>query len=286
MQRLLFIVHISLISSSYLHAQELDEWKEYADAQYEKGNYALALKEYQRVLLFDEDHLYEEVYGQIASLYFELNDFDNALTYYDFAWKATQDDSLKVEFAFWKTLCYYKLDRFYLGLTELYDLPEQLSSYFERKKNLYFAICHYGLEEHDQSLEYLSRLVDSTGYERIESSFAELSKAQKKYNPDKLEIMSIFLPGLGQTVAGDVGSGINSLLLLGGITTYSYYTMLNYSILDGTLVLLTWFYRYYTGGHKKAYQLGVQRIQEQKNRTYLRILDVVRHHAVTSSPGI
>jgi len=278
MQKLLFIIHFSLICSSFLLSQNIHLVKEYADEQYEKGNFSLALKEYQRVLLFDKDQQYNEVYGHIASLFFELEDFDNALIYYDFAWKATEKDSLKLELTFRKTLCHYKLDRYYLGLTELYGLPDQMSPYFESKRNLYFAICYYGLEDHDQSMHHLSQLVDSSGYKLIESSFAELSKAQKKYDPDRLEMMSIFLPGLGQTVAGDIGSGMNSLLLLGGITTYSYYTMLTYSILDGTLVLITWFYRYYTGGHKKAYQLGVERIMEYKNQTYLRILDIVRHN--------
>ena len=280
MQKALFIIHFSLISGTLLLSQSIDQLKVYADQQYEKGNISIALKEYQRILLFDNENQFNEVYKKIAQVYFELEDFDQALVYYDFAWKAAQNDSVKLELVFRKTLCHFRQNNYYLGLTELYDLPEELSPYFEGKRMLYFAICHFGLDEINQSLQYFSEIVDPTGYHQIDSCLVQLNKFEKKYDPHKLEMMSIFLPGLGQTVAGDVGSGLNSFLLLGGIVAYSYYTMLAYSILDGTLVLTTWFYRYHTGGHRKAYALGSEKIQEERNATYLQILEIVKHNAL------
>jgi len=280
MQRALFIIHFSFIYCLLLSSQNIHLIKEYADEQYERGNFSVAIKEYQRVMLFDNENLFDGIYYKLATIYYETGDFDHALVNFDFAWKATQNDSMKLELAFKKTLCYYKLQKYFLGLTELYDLPDQLPPYFERKKNLYFAICHFGLNDIHQSLQYFAEIVDSAGYGQIDSCFVELNKYQKKYDPDKLEMMSIFIPGLGQTVAGDLESGLNSLLLLSGITAYSYFTMISYGILDGTLVLTTWFYRYYTGGHRKAYELGAQKIQEKKKITYLQVLDVVKRNSM------
>ncbi len=279
MRKALFIIHFSWICSTLVFSQSISQLKGYADKQYEKGNYPIALKEFQRVLLFDEEHQFNDLYSKVAVIYYEIEEYDKAIIYYDFAWKATENDSIKIELAFKKILCYFQLRDYYSGLSELYDLPEQLSPYFERLKNLYFAICHFGLDEKYESLQYFSQIVDSAGLEQIDSCFVQLNKVEKKYDPDKLEMMSIILPGLGQTYAGDLRSGLNSLLLLGGIVTYAYHTMLVYSILDGTLVLTSWFYRYYTGGHRKAYDLGVKKIQEQRNDTYLQVMDITRNKA-------
>lgn len=280
MQKALFIIHFNLICISCIFSQNIHQLKEYSDEQFAKGNMSIALKEYQRILLFDDMNQFDEVYINIATIYYEIEDFDNALVYYDFAWKAIQNDSIKLELTFKKTLCYYRLNKYLLGLTELYGLPNQLSLYFERKKNLFFAICHFGLNDAAQSLQYFAKIVDSSGLHQIDLSFLQFEKYQKKYDPDKLEMMSIFLPGLGQTFSGDIGSGLNSVLLLSGIAAYSYYTMIAYSILDGTLVLTTWFYRYYSGGHRKAYELGTKKIQDRKNVTYLQIIDIVKRNSL------
>lgn len=282
MPRISFLVLFNILVCYGLFAQDIQQIKEYADQQFNRGNHSIALKEYQRILLFDEHRIYDDTYARIASLYYSLEDYENAQVYYDFAWKAISNDSLKLEFAFKKTLCFYKLDKYLLGLSELFDLPESLSPYFERKKNLYLAICYFGLEDHAESLNYFAEIVDSSGLERIDSVLVQLNKYSKKYDPDKLEIMSIFLPGLGQAYAGEIGSAANSIFLLSGIAAYSYHTMLTYTFLDGALVMATWFYRYYTGGHRLAYAIGEGLLAEKRKDTYLQILGFIgqasEHH--------
>jgi tetratricopeptide (TPR) repeat protein len=275
---ILSIILFSCFCCHSLPSQNIHQLKAYADEQFHRGNLSSALKEYQRILFFDTRHQYESVYSDMAELYFEQEDFENALVYYDFARKAIPCDSLKLEYSFQKILCYFRQGSYLLGLSDLYGLPGTLSPHFEAKKNLYLAICHFGMDDTGQSLQYFAEIVDSTGLERISSLFRAYEKHKKKYDPDKLEMMSIFIPGLGQFVAGDVKNGLNSIFLLTGIAAYSFYTMRIYGILDGTLVLVTWFYRYYTGGHKKAYELGVTKIREQQRITYDQILEIVRRH--------
>jgi tetratricopeptide (TPR) repeat protein len=282
-RKMLKVLSTILFSLSWvftLSSQDIHQIKGYADDQFNKGNYTIALKEYQRVLLFDREKQFQELYEQIASIYYNQNDFRNAYIYYDFAWKAIQNDSIKLELSFRKTLCNFKEEEYLLALTELLDLPDRLSPYFEYRKNLYFAICYFGLDDDEQSLQYFSNLVDSAGIDLLEDLFSMLAECRKKYDPDRLELMSIFLPGLGQTVAGDFASGLNSVLLLGAISAYSLYTGITYGLLDGTLVLLTGGYRYYSGGHKKAFNLGVERIEEMKNHTYLHVLEIINNHSL------
>ena len=263
-----------------LQGQDIRQVKALADEQFARANLTGALKEYQRVLFFDTEHRFDDVYGDIADVYFEQGEFRQAMTYYDFARKAIDTDSLKLEYSFRKILCHFMQESYLLGLSDLYDLPETEIPYFHAKKNLYFAICHFGLDETDRSLDYFEELVDSSGMEQIRGLIHAFGKYQKKYDPDKLEMISIFLPGAGQIIAGDLKNGLNSILLLGGIVAYSYYTMVTYGWLDGALVLLSWSFRYYTGGHKKAYELGAERIREQRGVTYRQLLDVVGRHAL------
>ena len=280
MRRVLSIVLFSTVCLTSLRSQDIVRIREFADQQYLKGNLSSALKEYQRVLFFDAGNKFEQVYSDIADLYFRQENYQQALVYYDFARKAVPDDSLRLEYSFKRIECNFRQDNYLMALSELYGLPGKLSPYFEVKKDLYYAICHFGLNETEESVEYFSRIVDSTGADRIDSLMKAYQKVRTKYDPDRLEIMSIFLPGLGQLVAGDVKNGLNSLFLLGGIAAYSFHTMRIYGILDGTLVLVTWFYRYYTGGHKKAHELGVTRIREQQRMTYRKIMETVASHRV------
>ncbi|MFO7935704.1 MAG: tetratricopeptide repeat protein [Bacteroidales bacterium] len=280
MRRVSSIILFSTVCMTSLQSQDIVRIREFADQQFQKGNLSSALKEYQRVLFFDAGNEFEHVYSDIADIYFKQGNYQQALVYYDFARKAVPDDSLSLEYSFNRIKCNFRQDNYLMALSGLYGLPAELSPYFEAKKDLYYAICHFGLNETEESVEYFSRIVDSTGADRIETLMKAYQKVRKKYDPDRLEIMSIFLPGLGQLVAGDVKNGLNSLFLLGGIAAYSFHTMRIYGILDGTLVLVTWFYRYYTGGHKKAHELGAARIREQQRMTYRKIMETVASHRV------
>ena len=162
-----------------------------------------------------------------------------------------------------------------MALSELYGLPADLSDYFQFQRALYTGICHFGLNDLENARQSLSPLVDSAGESQLDSLFLDYEEYRRKYDPDRLEMMSIILPGLGQTYGGKPGSGINSLLLLTAISTYSYYTTITYSLLDGLLFFTSWFYRYYTGGHRKAHEIGVELLDSKKEEVYTSLLNLV-----------
>jgi tetratricopeptide (TPR) repeat protein len=271
------IVYIVLFELAWipLYAQNIHQIKQFADAQMESRNDQTALLEYQRVLFFDQEKQYTGLYTKIASIYYRANDFENALTYFNYAWRTESNDSVKQELVFKKVLCSFKQNSYLLALYDLLDMPDQASRYFFLKKNLYLGICYFGLADYQNSLAHFSELVDETERGQIEELFSDFQRFQKKYRPGKVEWMSYFFPGLGQAYSGEFLSGINSFLLLGGITGYAWIIARNYGFIDGAFVLLSWFYRYYSGGALKAGQYAENKIEQKKELIYQQVLEIV-----------
>jgi len=278
MLKILYIILFSLCLISTAGAQDIHQLNEFADEQFDKGNYQLALKEYQRILFFDNQHEYNELYSKIASIHYLMSDFDNALKYYDLAIRIENNDSIKFELILNKALCNFKLDRYLVALNELFDLPDHSSEYLQNKKNIYLGICYFGLSDYDNSREYFSELLDSTGTKKVNNLFADFERFSKKFRPGKVELMSMLLPGLGQIYTGEIFSGFNSFFLISGVTVYAAITAVNYALFDGLLVLSSWFYRYYSGGFTNARNFAVQKIENEKTRVYSEIFSLIEKY--------
>lgn len=278
MQKILFIILTKLVIVSSLFSQNIHQIKSFSDDQFEKGNYSVALKEYQRVQFFDNEKIYNDIYSKIATIYFNETDYQNAIRYLNFAWTIEQNDSIKFELAIKKTLCNLLLNDNYTALTELFDIPEYNSEYFQNRKNLYTGICYFGLTDYSESNSYLVQLVDSVGAIGLNNIFADYIKYIKKYNPEKIELMSSIFPGLGQMYMGEIGSGLNSVALLTLIVAYAFHTTTVYGYIDGVLVLSSWFYRYYNGGKIKANIAAHEKLEKKKIQVYSEILTVIENH--------
>jgi tetratricopeptide (TPR) repeat protein len=278
MLKRLFTILISSLLFYPLQAQQIHLVKSFADEQYLAGNYSSALKEYQRVLLFDEEKIYNDIYARVASICFGQQNFEDAIRYFNLAWRAEKNDSLKSELAFIKVTCLFKQQDYFLALTDLFDMPDYGSTYIKNKKDLYFGISYFGLDDYKSSLASLSQILDSTGIQKLNQIFVDYLKFRKKFRPEKVEMMSMFLPGLGQIYVGDFGSGINSIVLLSAIAVYAVYTTINYGFIDGVLLLSSWFYRYYSGGSAKAGNLAQAKIAKKKAKVYAEILSLVDSH--------
>jgi tetratricopeptide (TPR) repeat protein len=274
MRKILFTILFSFCCISISNSQNVHQIKSFADEQFALANYKLALKEYQRVLFFDDDRQYNSLYSRIGSIFYQDSDFDSALRYFDYALRVENDDSCKFELLLKKALCNFKSGRFLDGLNELMDLPDTQSQYLTHKRNLYFGICYYGIDDYENSRIHFSTLVDSAGKAEIDGLFNEIINFNKKFRPEKAELMSMLLPGLGQVYTGEILSGLNSFFLLAGITAYSLFTALNYNLIDGLLVLTSWFYRYYTGGYTNAHEFAGRRITDEKRAVYSKIIDL------------
>ena len=274
MLKTLSILVFSLYFIIPCRAQEILQLKNFADEQFARGNYMSALKEYQRLLFFDKRNEFGNTYSKIANLFFINNDFENAVKYYDYAFRAEDNDSLKFEFVLKKSLCNFKTGNFFAALNELYDLPETHSVILLKKKNIYLGTCYFGLDDYEKAQSSFSESMDSIQTNQLAQIFADLKKIRKKYNPGKVELMSMLLPGLGQIYTGHTGSGLNSFFLLSTVSFYALKTTATYGALDGLLIMSSWFYRYYTGGYNNAHHFAEDKIENEKEKCYNRILNL------------
>lgn len=275
MRRVIYIVLFDVLFVNALFSQNIHQIKSFADSEFSKGNYSAALKEYQRVQFFDAEKNYQSVYARIAEIYFNQADYNAAVQYFNFAWNVEQNDSIKFEIALKKALCYLLSNDYYSALNELFDISVSNNIYFENKINLYSGICYFGQSDYNEALSYLTHIVDSKGAVQLNALFKDFEKYNKRFNPERIELMSSILPGLGQIYIGKIGSGVNSIVLLTGVVAYAFYTMSAYSFIDGALVLSSWFYRYYKGGAQKANLAAEAKLKEKKSKVYSEIISIV-----------
>jgi len=277
MLRISYIILFSLSLFTPGKGQDIHQMKKFSDEQFNRGNYQLALKEYQRVLYFDKHGQYDELYAKIASIHFLNSDYDNALKYYDFALRLEPNDSIKYELMLKKALSNFKQNRYMAALNELFDLPDHPSEFLQDKKNLYLGVCYFGLNDLDESRDHFIELFDSTGIQKVDKMFSDFKDFKKKYRPGKIELMSMLLPGLGQVYTGEIFNGLNSFFLISGVTVYAVYTAANYALIDGLLVLSSWFYRYYTGGYTNASSFAVKKIENERTDVYHEIFTLIEN---------
>jgi tetratricopeptide (TPR) repeat protein len=280
MQKILFTVLFSFILTPSVVGQNIYQIKAFADEQYKAENYDLALKEYQRVFIFDTNQEFDDIFTKIANVFYRNKEYYDAIKYYNLAWKSEENDSIKNELVYRKVLSYLNNGNYLGGLNELYDLPVVSSDYFQKKQKLYEGICHFGLDEFDTSEKLFLKLVNQKDAITITKTYTDLKKFNKKYAPSRIETMSRILPGLGQLYVGEWGPGINSILLLSAIAYYSGYTMVYYSVVDGLLVLTSWFNRYYNGGVEKAKHLAQEKIETNKAEVYSKILQIIEQNQI------
>ena len=100
-----------------------------------------------------------------------------------------------------------------------------------------------------------------------------LNRTQKSERTARL--LSTFLPGLGQTYAGDWKNGLNALLLNGAIGYITLNAAIERDYDDALLSFLFLFYRYYAGNRYRAAE-AAQAFNNRENRQYAdRILQVL-----------
>ena len=275
------IILLSIIFSLFLYpvkSQTVDETLVFADKQFNLKNYNLALKEYRRVLFFSDKQNLSDLYRRIAKLYFVQSNFLQAAHNYELAYKTSNNDSLKITFIFKKASCYILDYKFRMATFELMNLPDSTDRIYTNRKNFYFAVCYWGLEEFDMAQAYFMRIIPENCHgdkEKIAMLFSE-KKNLYRPNPKTAKIMSQILPGSGQIYAGDFKNGINSLLLTGSFAFLGVYMSEYYSFFDAFLTSFTWFLRYYQGGYKKAEQIATHKRNKRRNSTYKEILRIIK----------
>lgn len=267
------------IFSLHTFAQTIQESLTFADKQFELKNYRLALKEYQRVLFFNTGENLDYIYNKIAGIYFVNGAYSEAAYNFDRAYKTTANLHLKTEFIFKKASCYMLDKKFRMALLELMNLPDSSNTPYNNRKNFYFAVCYWGLEEFEKSEKYFLNIIPDNRPADKEKLALLFSKKKNLYrpNPKTAKIMSRLLPGSGQIYSGNIKNGINSMILTGGFVVLGIYMTEYYSFFDAFLTAAPWFMRYYKGSYQNAKQIVTHKRDSRRNKTYKEILRIIKH---------
>jgi len=226
------------------YTQDINAIVNFADSLYNEQKFSMALNEYQRAYFFAENEKKQNLCIQIANCNLALENYGIAKTYCDSAIIYSQTDSLKTACRLHKIVCYLLENNFEYALLKLDEIKTDSNSYFQTRKSLLQGISNLGIEQYDKALQYLNTALnptDSVKQKHLKQLFKN-SKNLKKPSPTLAALMSIVLPGSGQIYSGKYASGLNSLLLLGGLTCLGVYSP-GLNILVAPL-----FSRYYMGG--------------------------------------
>ncbi|MDQ3192439.1 MAG: tetratricopeptide repeat protein [Bacteroidota bacterium] len=247
---LLIISTVSIAEKS--NGQDLSQTLELANLQYEKANYDQAISYYQRILFFEKQDYNSLIHQRLGNCFFNTGDYEKAAESYDIAWYIEKNDSIKNELSFQKIASLLLQNKYRFALIEILNFDDGLSLYFQKRKDFYSGIVYFGLEDFELSKYHFSSVLSEPSLEsELELLFNKNQKLEK-LSPKKARILSMIIPGMGQFYSGDIKNGINSLLLT-GLFAYLYInTAINFSVLEGYLIVFPWLQRYYTGGFKRA----------------------------------
>ncbi|HUM89645.1 MAG TPA: hypothetical protein PKV50_08940 [Prolixibacteraceae bacterium] len=273
-----YILIISILFLVGANAQTVSEVVAFADTEFEKGNYEIAAREYNRALFFGSENV-DVISLQIGHCYSEMEDYDLAAEFYDRAYKYSQNDSLKNESVVAKAFGMLVTNQYIKALEELLYFSENSS--LEQKAQMHYlkGIAYYNTENdtlaYAEFLQVLDAFPSSDSLRLlITQEFNNVQKYPKRYNPNRAYIMSALLPGSGQFSVGAVKEGFNSMLLITGLTIAAIQIVKHYTFLDAVLTLLPWIQRYYIGGMDKAKALAFNKIDKKRYESYLKIIEI------------
>lgn len=270
--RCLTFIIINVFAFS-VNAQDISETEKFGNQLYDSAEYANAIEVYKRVLFFDTDGWYgPRIYRKIADCLYETEAFTEAATYYELAYFAETDDSVKTDLVLQKASCFLLLRDYTFAQEELFSLSEEILPSQLLKRKFFEGMLYFALEDFTASETLFKEISADT------LTIHELFRANEKVSkisPKKAKILSIIFPGLGQFYAGDIKNGINSMLLTSGLFYLGLRSAANTSFFDAAISVLPWFQRYYTGGFAKAEQIAVLKKQQKRHRVFNEIIDEV-----------
>ena len=273
-----FILIINLCIASNISGQTVNQVVNFADQQFESGNYAIASKEYNRAFFFGYEK--KDILSlQIAHCYSQLNNYELAAAFYDKAYLFSGFDSIKDEAILGKAYCLIIQQKYALAIGELFNFSDFPTMNQQTQCHFLNAIANYGMHQDSIAYTEFTEVVKlTTGNDSIavalQTEFDHVFKYNKRYNPKKYYIMSAFLPGSGQLAIGAFKEGVNSILLIAGLYFIAYKITGLYAFWDAAIAIFPWLQRYYTGGMDKSKELAQSKIESKRYESYLKILEL------------
>ena len=272
-------------SSHFLSAQTRAQLQAFADVNFAEGNLEVALLQYNRLLFHAPTSQEIALLNyNVASCYYLMGNYDLAGNYFDFAYYASEEDSMQTEAVLGKTRTLMRQELWTLALFELANLAPE-SSDFEATIALYSGLCHFHQDEFDAALPYFTQLLAHDSLASYQATEL-LSNRRLLYRPNpQLARWLSFFPGTGQFYAGDIKNGLNSLLLNAGLFALGFNIVQNYALMDAVISILPWLQRYYLGGTEAAERIATAKRQENRQMALSEVLDLIQATQVKKVSG-
>lgn len=247
-----------------------------ADSLFYFQEYEKAIIQYERNIFFssNEDSISEYLLKK-SYAYKALSQYDKAITTLERINFQTLNDSMNF-------MVYYEMatNAFLFGrFNEAISFCDMLLHYHSQSgfplENIYLilALSNIELMKYDESLKYSQLLIDSSN--RMKNEKDSLKKVinilflpenlPSFKKPEKAELLSAILPGLGQCYSGYYLEGIASLtthLVLLGLTGFAVYKSYYLTAYFGGVSM---FMRFYFGGSRRSEFLAHKRNEKLKN---------------------
>ncbi len=247
-----------------------------ADYLYSNGNIDLALKENLKSYLFSNHQSDKYLPLKVANLFFEVNDYQNAIKYLDIQYNSLGlDDPKREEIRYQKIKIYITTNQFKSAEIEILQLNERSVSDLN-KYYFYKGMIYYLNDEYVNGLNVLNRLnyLDVESYKKL-NTICKLLIINLKKKTDAYQIASGIIPGLGQYFSGDIPSGLNSTILNGGLLYLFFSVGERLSYGDAFLSVGPWLSRYFIGGVGNAKTAALTKKNKKKAKLIKETLNII-----------
>ena len=238
------------------------------------GDYDAAITEYKRFLFFDADHPQAgEIQFKIGLAYRAQGWWTEAVEAMIAAVGLTTETELQAERRVELAVTLIASGAYNLALVELIQADMQSQSVQLRQRARFLRGVAYLYQFKWEQ----ARLVFQTYFDEIPSAAGTaaeidtlfLDALDRSQRSEKVaRLLSTFLPGLGQTYAGDWKNGLNALLLNGVLGYVTLDAAIERDYDDALLSFFFLFYRYYTGNRYRAAE-AAQTFNDRENRQHV-----------------
>lgn len=263
MKRLIIILIILCINILNLRSQTLQELEEYAVQSYKNENYNESYKLYQRILFFKEIKTSKD-YFLLAKCKNQLNEFDEAIYYYNLAINQEINDSIKVDYYLNKCRILISNKKYNKSIQNLLVAKEIATKKQLKTINFFLGSAYFLTDNFYKSKLCFNKIISDEN--ELENLYQITSK--KYPNPKKAYWLSTFFPGMGQFYLGNFKDGINSLALNASLTYLFIYSSYESSLLSSGLSIYPWLHKYITGGAANAEKNAINK-REKRNKKIL-----------------
>lgn len=225
---------------------------EFAEKLFDANFYDEAITEYQRYIHFNpKREKVSYVYYKIGLAYRNKYNLEESLKAMETSAQTAPADSIKNERKIDAAVTYIAMEEYdkakviLLKLTSFCDNSE-----IKRKASLFLGITHLYLYEWRSAKEALEIYFEEKGNSRFAHTVDSLLSSAENMNyksPKTARLLSTFIPGTGQIYSGNIGDGINSMLLNGANIYFIIFKLLKEEYANAYLIYFFLFRRYYFG---------------------------------------